>query len=90
MTARVDESEDPLESKMIDNFMFLVDGIILTAVSAFGIVGTLMSIFVLVRPRLHPTKKEFFSKFLVGLGISDTVFLFSAVLLIGLPNMSVW
>ena len=66
---------------------FLVDGVVLTAVSLFGIIGTLMSIRVLILPQL---RSNAFSALLVYLAICDTNFLFFAVLTIGLKEVSYW
>ena len=33
-------------------FLFYVEGVILTSVATFGLVGTLMSIYVLVQPKV--------------------------------------
>ena len=56
----------------VDWGQFLIDGVILTAVSVFGIVGTLMSIRVLVTPQL---KSNAFSGLLVYLAFCDANFL---------------
>ena len=71
----------------VDWGQFLIDGVILTAVSVFGIVGTLMSIRVLVTPQL---KSNAFSGLLVYLAFCDTNFLVMAVLTIGLPQICDW
>ena len=65
--------------------MFYVDGILLLIVALFGIVGTLMSIVVLLKPRI----RDFFSGFLTALSICDTLFLILAIPIIGLPALSV-
>jgi hypothetical protein len=36
---------------LISPFVFWTDGVLLTTVSSFGLVGTLMSIVVLLKPR---------------------------------------
>ena len=69
------------------NFEFIVDGIILTVVSLFGFVGTLMAIRVLLRAELR--QSPFFA-LLIGLASCDAGFLFSAILGIGLKNCSTW
>ena len=74
----------------VDNFVFIVDGIILTLVSIFGVVGTSMAIIVLIKPRLRGNSRDLFSKFLTALAVYDTLFLFLALLLFGLPALSVW
>ena len=71
----------------VDWGQFLIDGVILTAVSVFGIVGTLMSIRVLVTPQL---KSNAFSGLLVYLAFCDANFLVMAVLTIGLPQICDW
>ncbi len=65
---------------------FYVDGVILTSVSVFGLVGTLLSIRVLLRPHLRTS----FSNLLVGLAICDANFLTCAILIIGLPKAWNW
>jgi hypothetical protein len=69
-----------------DPLLFYVEGIVLTSVATFGLVGTLMSIYVLVQPRL----RNCFSTFLTGLAVCDSAFLFFAILMFGLPSMSTW
>ena len=71
----------------VDWTKFLVDGVVLTIVSLFGIIGTLMSIRVLITPQL---KNNAFSALLVYLAICDTNFLFFAVLTLGLKEVSLW
>ena len=66
--------------------MFYVDGILLLIVALFGIVGTLMSIVVLLKPRI----RDFFSRFLTALSICDALFLTLTIPLVGLPALSVW
>ena len=66
---------------------FWIDGVVLTTVSLFGIIGTLMSIRVLITPQL---KNNAFSALLVYLAICDANFLLFAVLTIGLPDLSLW
>ena len=74
----------------VDNFAFIVDGIILTLVSVFGVIGTIMSIIVLIKPRLRGTSRDFFSKFLTALAIYDTLFLSMAIMMFGMPALSFW
>ena len=74
----------------VDNFAFIVDGMILTLVSVFGVIGTIMSIIVLVKPRLRGTSRDFFSKFLTALAIYDTLFLSMAIMMFGMPALSFW
>ena len=69
-----------------DSYVFYVDGILLLIVALFGIVGTLMSIVVLLKPRI----RDFFSRFLTALSICDALFLISTIPLIGLPALSGW
>ncbi len=65
---------------------FYVDGVILTSVSVFGLIGTLLSIRVLLKPNLRNS----FSNLLVGLAICDANFLTCAILIIGLPKAWAW
>ena len=66
--------------------VFLIDGVALTTVSVLGLVGTLMSIYVLIQPRL----RDYFSTLLTALAICDSVFLFFAILIFGLPSLWMW
>ena len=68
------------------DFEFYVDGVTLTTVSFFGLVGTLMSIRVLLRPHLRNS----FSNLLIGLAACDASFLSCAILIIGLPKAWPW
>ena len=68
------------------DFEFYIDGVSLTTVSFFGLVGTLLSIRVLVSPQLRTS----FSNLLVGLAACDASFLTCAILIIGLPKAWPW
>ena len=81
------EPSEPYLYLEVEWTKFLVDGVVLTAVSLFGIIGTLMSIRVLILPQL---RNNAFSALLVYLAICDTNFLFFAVLTIGLKEVSYW
>jgi hypothetical protein len=65
---------------------YYVDGLALTTVSTFGILGTLMSMRVLLKPQLRNS----FSTLLVGLAAADSHFLALAILVIGLPKYWTW
>ena len=82
--------EDDYDNHGVSNFIFIVDGIILTLVSCFGIVGTSMSIIILVKTRLRGISRDHFSTFLTALAIYDSLFLIVAILLFGLPSLSIW
>ena len=69
-----------------NNYEYFVDGIALTSVSFFGLIGTLLSIRVLLRPNLRNS----FSTLLAGLAACDANFLTCAVLIIGLPKAWEW
>ena len=71
---------------MTPAFEFYIDGLALTSISLFGIVGTLLSLRVLLKRQLRNS----FSSLLSGLAVSDTSFLFFAILIIGLPKISDW
>ena len=43
---------------MNENFLYIVDGVILTAMSVFGIVGTLMSLWVLIKPHIRKWRRS--------------------------------
>lgn len=76
------------EQKISDEFLtFLVEGVILTIVSTFGLIGNILSIFVLIRVR-HIQRS--FSNLLLGLACFDALFLLTAILSFGLPNLFEW
>lgn len=66
---------------------FIIDGVLLTLVSLFGLIGTLMAICVLCGKEIR--KSPFFA-LLIGLASCDAGFLASAILGIGLKNCSMW
>ena len=70
----------------VDPYVYYFDGVALTAVSTLGLIGTLMSIVVLLKPRI----RDFFSNFLTALSVFDCIFLTSAIFYVGLPAMSSW
>ena len=74
----------------IEPFVFWVDGVVLSIVSIFGVIGTLMAIVVLIKPRLRGNSRDLFSKFLTALAVYDSFFLFLALLMFGLPSLSTW
>ena len=82
--------EDDYGDHGVSNFIFIVDGIILTLVSCFGIIGTFMSIIILVKTRLRGISRDHFSTFLTALAVYDSLFLIVAILLFGLPSLSMW
>ena len=47
---------------MNENFLYIVDGVILTAMSVFGIVGTLMSLWVLIKPHIRKWRRSAMAK----------------------------
>ena len=65
---------------------YWVDGVMLTSVAVFGLVGTLMAIRVLLRPNLRNS----FSTLLAVLAVCDIMVLILAVPLFGLPNLNEW
>ena len=70
--------------EMTPLFEYYLDGVTLTSISIFGIFGTLLSLRVLLKLR------NSFSSILSGLAVSDTFFLFFAIVIIGLPKISQW
>ena len=74
---------DPSEDR---TFIFLVEGVALTAVSALGVVGTAMSVGVLVKRSVRET----FSALLTGLAVCDTLFLLTSLVMFGLPKLWMW
>ena len=69
-----------------DLVRFALEGITLTIISSLGLVGTVMSIVVLLKPRI----RDCFSNFLTGLAVCDATFLFFAILIFGLPVLWDW
>ena len=78
--------DEDLEEDQGEIYVFYIDGILLLMVALLGIVGTLMSIVVLLKPRI----RDFFSGFLTALSICDALFLILAIPFIGLPALSTW
>ena len=78
--------DEDLEEDEGEIYVFYIDGILLLMVALLGIVGTLMSIVVLLKPRI----RDFFSGFLTALSICDALFLILAIPFIGLPALSTW
>ena len=52
-------------------YIYYIDGIALLIVAIFGIIGTIMSMIVLLKPRI----RDFFSSFLIALSVFDGSFL---------------
>ena len=67
-----------------DIYIYYIDGIFLLNVALFGIIGTIMSMIVLLKPRI----RDFFSYFLIALSVFDCSFLILAIIYIGLPAVS--
>ena len=65
-------------------YIYYIDGIALVIVAIFGIIGTIMSMIVLLKPRI----RDFFSSFLIALSVFDGSFLIMAIFYIGLPAIS--
>ena len=74
----------------IEPFVFWVDGVVLSTVSIFGVIGTLMAIVVLIKPRIRGNSRDLFSKFLTALAVYDSFFLCLALLMFGVPSLSTW
>ncbi|TRY72989.1 hypothetical protein TCAL_08731 [Tigriopus californicus] len=70
-----------------ETLTFIVEGVILTIVSTFGLIGNVMSIFVLMRVQ---NVQKSFSNLLLGLACFDALFLLTAILAFGLPKLSGW
>ena len=67
------------------DYKFFIDGISLVIVSVFGIIGIIMSLIVLLKPKM---REEKISRFLTALCVFDCIFLFLAIFYIGFPNIS--
>ncbi|XP_059087497.1 FMRFamide receptor-like [Tigriopus californicus] len=65
-------------------FEFITEGVLLTAVSIFGLVGNIIAIVVLSRPSM----KGSFSTLLIGLSSFDLLYLTIAIAIFGLPAVS--
>ena len=78
------------EEHTIDSFVFWVDGVILSIVSIFGVIGTFMAIVVLIKPRVSGNSRDLFSKFLTALAVYDSIFMVLALFMIGMPSLSTW
>ena len=79
------------------DFKYAVEGVALTAVSTFGIIGNIMSVIVLTRKRTSVRggpggggNGASFSNLLRGLATFDALFLIAAVLSFGVPKLSIW
>ena len=78
--------EQICESSRQYDYKYYIDGIALLIVAIFGIAGTLMSLFVLLKYRI----RDLFSHCLTALCIFDCSFLIMAILYIALPSLSCW
>ena len=67
-------------------FSYVMEGIFLTLVCLFGVIGNFMSFVVMVRSSV----RDSFSNQLRGLAVFDSLFLLLALLAMGLPNLWVW
>ncbi|TRY78111.1 hypothetical protein TCAL_09473 [Tigriopus californicus] len=67
-------------------FTYVTEGIILSCVCIFGMVGNFLSLIVM----LKSSARAAFSNHLRGLAIFDTFFLFMALLNMGLPKLWPW
>jgi hypothetical protein len=77
--------------KQNDIFRFVTEGILLTVVSIFGLIGNSMSIIVLTRASgVVRQGGASFSKLLRGLATFDALFLFIAIISFGFPQLSKW
>jgi len=66
--------EDEIDEETLENFTFVVEGVLSSIVATIGVSGNLASIFVLIRPHF----KETFHKLLICLSIVDSVFILCA------------
>ena len=65
-------------------FEYITEGVLLTIVSILGLIGNILSIYVLLRP----SDREAFSNILASLASFDALFLASAPFTFGLPILS--
>ena len=69
----------------------MTEGVLLTIVSIFGLIGNSMSIIVLTRAsKVVRQGGASFSKLLRGLATFDALFLFIAIISFGFPQLSKW
>ena len=73
---------DPPNKGLLD----LIEGYGLTSVAILGLIGTSMSIGVLVQP----AARESFSSLLTGLAFCDAFFLLTSLVVFGLPKLWLW
>ena len=92
--AQLDFDTEAYINKLIT---FYGEGVLLTAVSTFGLVGNVMSIIVLTRsmnsrassgPSSAAGSSQSFSNLLRGLATFDALFLLVAIMSFGMPKMS--
>merc|ERR1712223_1980658 len=65
-------------------FTFIIEGVLLSIVSALGVVGNVVAIFILSKPVM----KGSFSSLLIGLSIFDMLYLIIGLSIFGLPELS--
>ena len=75
-----------IDGEMDHSYLFYIDGIALTCVAIFGVIGTILAMIVLLKSGIH----DLFSSFLTALSICDTIFLLLAVFYLALPELSDW
>ena len=66
------------------DYKYWINGVSLMVVAIFGIIGTIMSIIVLLQTQF----RNFFSKLLIALCAFDCTFLIMSILHIALPSIS--
>ena len=71
-------------------FAFVTEGVLLTSVSVVGLIGNLMSIVVLVRVTSNNNQIRGFTNLLRTLACFDALFLATAIVAFGLPQLSAW
>ena len=76
----IDESYDGQDAM----FEYVTEGVLLTLVSILGLIGNILSIYVLLRPSVRGV----FSTILTGLASFDALFLAVAPFTFGLPILS--
>ena len=80
------EIDGEIVGEMDHSYLFYIDGIALTCVAIFGVIGTILAMIVLLKSGIH----DLFSSFLTALSICDTIFLLLAVFYLALPELSDW
>ena len=67
-------------------FGFIFEGLLLTLVTAFGLVANAIAVVILVRPKMRSS----FHFLLVALSVFDMLYLMMSQMIFGFPSLSEW